>query len=577
MHLRPFRSLSAFALTTLLVGTFAAQSLAAGAKDKDAQKLLSQAMDEDYLSLELDKAESKLQDALKKCGSSGCSPALVGKLHIALGTIYGAGNKLDKAKEEFSAALAADPKAELDPVLTTPQLQKAYDEAKADSGGSTTTSGGSEPAPKPTKAPGGDIPNSNPIAEQTINTPVPIYIEIPEEYGAEAATLKYKPFGATSWKTLNMKRMGDGFAAEVPCSATSTTGDLKYYIIAKDGSGDQVGQSGTLKAPYKVSIKHEIDSESPAFPGQDPPNQCASKEDCPPGLPGCPDGKAEKRGDKGWGATCEDTLECKSGFICLNGSCEEGSDGSGGDDEPKTNAKKNIVGLSGSLDLLLINGGEDVCSGKDPSYVCFQRDTNKQFYGKPTAVSGTNDINGGFGLAGGRLVLSYDRLLSEKIGLSIGGRIGYAFGGQPTRDEAVKAFKGAPQGDALGFLPLHLEGRLSYSFGKALFEEKKIRPYVLVGGGVGQVSGSVPVDVCNTVDKAGAPVTADTSGKCKGKGHKELTDAYQVTGLGFIELGGGAVYAITPNVGVSAELKVLFMVPTFGVVFEPTIGPVFAF
>ena len=32
-----------------------------------------------------------------------------------------------------------------------------------------------------------------PPAEQAVNTPVPIYIEVPEEVGATKVTLRYKP------------------------------------------------------------------------------------------------------------------------------------------------------------------------------------------------------------------------------------------------------------------------------------------------------------------------------------------------------------------------------------------------
>jgi hypothetical protein len=577
---RPFRSLASFALVSLLIGGVTVQALAAGAKDKEAQKLLTQAMDEDYLSVEFDKAEKKLTDALKKCGDSGCSPALVGKVNMALGTVYGASSKFDLAKDAFVAALKADPNAALDSALSTPELEKAFKaaQAMAGAGGGTDEPAEDEPVKpkKKSKAPGGDIAHT-PVPEQVVNTPVPVYIEIPEEYGAEKATLKYKPFGGTSWKTLTLKKIGDGFGAEIPCDDVTTTGDLKYYIVVIDESGEPAGQAGSLKAPYKVTIKNEIDSESPSLPGKKPPSQCMAKEDCPPGLPGCPDKKSGgKRGDKDWGASCETSSECKAEFICMNGSCETGTE-EGDSKSSSSSAKKNVIGLSIGLDLMLISGSDAVCSGTDPSYVCFQRDSNKQFYGKPAAIDQTNAINGGFGVAGARVMLSYDRLLSEKLGLGLGARIGFAFGGQPSRDEGTKPFRGAPQGDALGFLPLHLEGRLAYSFGNPLFEQKKLRPFIFLGGGVAQVSGSVPVDICNTVDAKGKAAIPDTAGKCKGKGHKELVDAYQVTGLGFVGLGGGAVYGITSNFGVSAELKMMFMLPTFGVIFEPTIGPVFAF
>jgi len=58
---------------------------------------------------------------------------------------------------------------------------------------------------------------------------------------------------------------------------------------------------------------------------------------------------------------------------------------------------------------------------------------------------------------------------------------------------------------------------------------------------------------------------------------KRELDAYQISGLNFISVGGGVVYGITSNFGVMAELKAMFMVTTFAIVVAPNIGPVFAF
>lgn len=54
-------------------------------------------------------------------------------------------------------------------------------------------------------------------------------------------------------------------------------------------------------------------------------------------------------------------------------------------------------------------------------------------------------------------------------------------------------------------------------------------------------------------------------------------NAYQITGLTFAGFGAGTTFGFTPNFGVSAELKVEFMFPTFGTVISPALGPVFAF
>jgi hypothetical protein len=616
---RALRSLAALTLTSLSFLVAAPDAHAAGEKDKEALKLHDQAMDEDYLAVEFAKAEKKLKDALKKCGADGCTPKVLGKLHIAMGTVHGANNKLDLAKESFVAALKADPEAKLNESLTTPELAKSFAAAQKQVGVTAKPGGGDKPAtpdkpvaapdkpvaapdkPAPEdggdKKPAGDLSHTPP-AEQAVNTPVPIYIEIPEEVGAVKATVRYRPFGGNKWKTLEMQRVGKGYGAEIPCEDVTTTGDIKYFIIAKDDAGDPVGTAGSMKEPYKVPIKNEIEGDEPSLPGKKPPEECAAKEDCPPGLPGCPGGAAGgagvQRGDKGWGSSCEQTQECKAGLVCLNGSCEEDTGGTGGTTGPTTpgKAKKNIIGLWGQLDLLLITGSEDVCSGSDPSYVCFDPDNgNAQFYGLPTDQKATNGIQGGFSPnPSGRIMLSYDRQLVDSLPLTLGLRIGYAFGGSPSQDTGPSAYADEvgeknPHAQANPFLPIHAEARATYFFGPNAFEHKKLRPFVFLGGGLAQVNQAVPVSVCDTVTENGELVE-ESDGDCKpvedDKGNtRQATarklDAYQITGLNFIGVGGGLNYGITPNIGVSFELKVMFMVPTFGVVFAPTLGPVFAF
>jgi hypothetical protein len=564
VHGRLFRV--RFALISLLVLGAPAVAHAAGEKDADAMKLHDQAMDEDYLAVEFDKAEKKLKDALKKCGKDGCSEKVVGKLHIALGTVYGGGGKLDQAKEEFVAALKADSKAALIDALTTPELAKAFKDAQKEAGSGSKPSGEEPSGEKPKKAEG-DLAHTPP-AEQEVNTPVPIYIEIPEDIGATKVTLRYKPFGTKKWKSLEMKAIGEGYGVEIPCKDVTTTGDIKYYIVAKDDADDPVGTAGSLKSPHKVPIKNDID-ETPSLPGKKPPQKCAVAADCPPGLPGC----ESAGGSKPLGSSCDESQECTSGN-CLNGTCEAGS---APDVDKGPKPKLNGASLWGQIDVLLINGKDTgVCSGNDDSYACFYPDDGGQFYGEPIDRDGTNGIQGGLGLAGGRVLLAYDRMISAKLPLIAGLRLGLAFGGSPSSDTPPP---NELHSQAKTFLPLHVEARIGYMLGEGVIEKGKWHPYAFLAGGLAQVNASVQVNVCDRRDMNGIdPAAPGNEGSCPdGTRSVEGLDAYQITGLNFFAVGGGTTFGITPSVGVAAELKMMFMVPTFGIVFAPSIGPVFAF
>ncbi|HVY46027.1 MAG TPA: hypothetical protein VHB21_09115 [Minicystis sp.] len=577
MYVRPFRPISALLLSFVAVTGLAATALAAP-KDKAAMKLHDAAMNEDYLNVDFAKAEKKLSDAIKLCGANGCSPDVLGKLHVSLGTVLGIGqNKMDAAKAEFQAALKADPNAQLDKSLSTPQLQATFDEAKG---------GGGEKPPPTKKGPGGDLPMTPP-PESPVNTPVPIYIDVPSDLSPGKVTLRYKPFGGTSWKSLEMRKMGDGYGAEIPCEDTTTTGEIKFYITVADTDGAPIATAGTLKEPYRVTVKNELDGEAPHLPGKKPPKQCAAKGECPPGLPGCAEAGGPQRGDKAEGATCDTTTECQAGLTCLNGTCAPEAGGGGAKGKPK----KNVIGAYAQFDLTLYGskapggGSAGVCDvSNSNSYACFYTGTSHEFYGAPDdGVANTDSVAGGFAFAGMRALVGYDRQLLSKVPLSLGLRFGVAFPSMPSPDNAPQGRAG-PTGlnwaPVSGFPPIHAEGRLTYSLGGALFEGGKAHPYFFVGGGVARVTTSVQVQVCDQLTEGGEFVPTPSK-VCRGGGSRNsrpvTLDAYQIEGLNFVAVGAGTNYGITDNFGIAAELKIMFMVPTFGVVFSPTLGPVVAF
>jgi hypothetical protein len=78
-----------------------------------------------------------------------------------------------------------------------------------------------------------------------------------------------------------------------------------------------------------------------------------------------------------------------------------------------------------------------------------------------------------------------------------------------------------------------------------------MRFFVLGGAGIAEVDASVPVDTYATL-------MAYKTGK------SGSYTAWKKSGTGFGELGLGAMFALTPNSGIQAELKGMEMFPTGG-------------
>ncbi|MBM4374616.1 MAG: hypothetical protein FJ095_06000 [Deltaproteobacteria bacterium] len=637
------------------------------AQEEQAQSLYDDAMDNDYLNTKFDDAAAKLNKAVKQCGKK-CNKQLLGKLYVALAVVNGAGKGGTKAaKAAFEKAFKADKNAKPLDLYFTDELRKLFEAAKKSAGGGAdeeaeaspkkpagaeeassestetedapkkkkkkkkkpaeATEEASEPAAEateeeaPPKKPKSDEESEDAASasgsvdwkapsEAQVNTPLPIFIPVDEGLGAVSAKLRYKPFGETKWLALGMRKVEGGFGAEIPCAQTTTTGKLKLYIFLKDKDGEPVAQAGSAKAPLEVSIKNKISGDQPALPGEKAPEKCSSVE-CPPDFPGCKGSKSgAERDGKGWGATCENTAECKSGFVCLNGSCEQGeSSGSSSDGGSTAGETKRDSGAAGpplanhlvtaglQLDVLFLASANDVCGSYDGStftaplenFSCFLPNDGGEFIGRPFKGA-ANQVLGGGAVGGARLLVGYDfnfGTVSDSLhGFVAGARLGYAFGGSPSIGDVEERYQKCQEDpscafrkpSALDFLPAHAELQLkwfpleSLSSAGSLYEP---RPYVFSGFGVGQVNAGVSIDVCDLAQSGGLPATAP--GPCNGvtaPHERRQVDAYQITGLNFVPVGLGAIFPVHENFGINVEVKAMFMVPTAGTVLAPFIGPV---
>lgn len=523
---RAFPVIATAALAALLAGGTAS---AAPTKDADAEKVLKDAMDSDYFETRFDKAEEKLRKAIDACGA-GCSAGVKAKLYGALATVLAGGRKeLEDGRDAFIEALKLDPKVVPDPDLASTEVTFAFEKAKIELKMGTTPSSGAA--------------SHKPPAAQRVRTPVPLYIEIAPESLSDVrkVTGSYAGPGTETFSPLSFRKIGErGYGAEVPCEEVGKEGELRYFITVL-GEGDKVVAAfGSRSEPLRTPLRPTISSEAPRWPGFSAPEQCKS---------GGPDP-----------AQCLDDRQCNSGLVCRSGQCVA----------PPVEKKllDNWVTVTFAPDLAIYSA-ENVCTNESQNsasaayqhFVCLREDGSR-YLGTPTANVGDN-INAGFVLGTLRVAAQYERRLFDNF--TVGLRLGFAFNGA--------------SGDGVQFLPVHVEGRVGYSLGKAAFAGPGLRPFGFVSAGLAQLDSSVNVEVledgaaCGAKTADGPCTKASSDGKIEPR--QQHLAAYKQAGNGFASLGIGLVYSPIRNVGLTLAVRggltfpviVGFLAPEAGVTF----------
>lgn len=564
---KPRTSVLALSLgLALALAVFAPHAAAQNKVEAAAKTLQKKAMEEDYLTTEFGKAQDKLDKAIAQCGADKCSAQLRAQLHRDLGVVQIGGqvNK-DAGLQNFVEALKLDPNIQLDPDLKTKELEAAFAEAKkkAAAGGAAAPAAGGTDA-----QPSGDFDHT-PAEQQQIRTPIPIYLEYAGEEQIVKVIARYKGFGMTDWKTVELKKMGEkGWGGLLPC-ADVQQGTTQYYLQGFDANNDPVATAGDRNNPYKVPVTREKVEEPPHLPGQPPPTQCADTGDCPPNFPGCKKpgagaGPTEPVGKEG-GAFCEEDTECQSG-TCLDNKCTE--------PEGQKKMPKVWVGIFGAFDYAFVPSADDVCKlhprdANDPdksalpindqNYYCVN-DAGEDYPYRPTGpgdqnprrtenanlVVGQSDkVSGGGAFGNIRVMASLDYAINANV--LLGARLGFVLNTYPGEAAGV---------DGKSFAPIHAELRGTYVLGKDALAKAGFAPYVFGGAGISTFESSVKVSVIET-PQPGQRVARDVT-------------AWHLAGPAFFTIGGGGRFAITPRAAIMGGLRTNF---AFGNAFAPSIGP----
>ena len=539
---------------------FASRAALGAVHDADAAKLREAAIYSDYLATDFASAEKKLTQALALCERpADCSSSTRARLHCDLGVVEFASQKAADGRAEFARAIKADPAVTIDADLTTPELQKELLTAKvsaaksASAGGASpqpVTGSGSPPAAggRPSELPDGGAPapayagNAPSIADG--GKAIPDGGKAVADSGS-ASALVYAggaagphpvPVGGASNGAAGApKTVVSAIAPSPPPGGPPTPGKSAAIAPASGQSAAVPPAPGktasTAPAPAKTAAGGPATNPAtatappptPATPAAPPPvlASASSSSDCPPGFPGC---KSEP-------TSCSSDDDCGPGETCESGTCRA----KGGE----TPGKANWVSLALQLDVPLLPAKNNVCAGGQ-GYSCFNSD-GSWYSDTPTEGGGGAIQSAGLKPGTLRVLLGYDRRLLDN--LTLGGAIGFAFRGGPTRQGGT------------AFLPLSLEVRGKYWLGHYPLGRTGLRFYGMLDGGLADIAASLTTYVYATPTAQGNAKTA-----------------WYHMGRGYAGLGLGGMFAFTPNMGIFLEVRAMESFPTSGTAIAGQIG-----
>lgn len=555
-----------------------------------------------FLATEFDAAEAKLLELIQSCDAS-CARADLARAWMYVGVVRSSGKQdAEGAKEAFLQALVLDPGVTLDTKVANPETAILFERVREEGASATAATAPSEPAePRDEEALRAEAKQAGLVCGPVVKDlqtrrPLPLWCQSDDRFWR--VTLRYLAFNADGWVSRRMNRVGARYEGEIPCDATELAGPLKYFVTVTDREGALVANLGSLKEPITLHVAENVAAAPPSLPERPPPERCPVRETCPPEFPGCEDGPEPlARGDAELGAECQDSLECKAGLMCEAGRCvtsprcDIDEDCTSGvcrnwrceptaPKPPPARPPSSWFGLHFGADFGPMNGS-NVCSTQNTEFDCFTEQSGAPY---PPALSEEIAVApgepgdpypgaavGGWASGSLRVLLSYDRRLSPS--LALGGRLGVAFNGGPSR-------VGEPE-----FLPLHLEARASYwLFGSdSDSDSSMVRPFFFAGGGFAQVDlrKDLVVQDCSTQENRRAfedcvNAEGDFANSSSGLPEVRVT-ATRKLGRGFITAGVGAFIPLFKNMGVVPAVGALFMFPEAGFVMQPSLGMMAAY
>jgi hypothetical protein len=232
---------------------------------------------------EFEKARELLKKALDFCQTSGLTQhPIAARTHVHMGVVIIEGFKnRELGMKQFAEALAIEPGIALTPSLATPELNEAFDDAKAGGGGGPTPSSAetglpppredrpaaattaarpppwSAPSWAPSSAPSSAGFTYHTVSEVKQGNAIRITVNVDEGLKFRKMVLAYRPQGTSEFLGRQMDPVGPGaYSAEIPDRAT-TGSSVAYYIEAEDDDGQPVANRGTEERPLVIQLGGE--------------------------------------------------------------------------------------------------------------------------------------------------------------------------------------------------------------------------------------------------------------------------------------------------------------------------------
>jgi hypothetical protein len=508
-------------------------ALAADRRIEAAAKTALKRAADDYLGTDYAAGAARLQRAIRACGTKKCSTETRALLLRDLGTMQFRVGDMGAARKGWGDALKLDPSLALNPDYETPDLRAAWDDLKGTaSGGGGGGGGGAE-------QPTGDFAHT-PAVEQKVNTPLPVYVEYAGTSPVARVIVKYEGAGASGWSRVDLKRLGGGWGAVIPCGDVKV-GTMRYWVQGFDDGGDPIASSGDPKHAYTVPIQKDISTEAPHLPGKSAPRACGADNDCPPGMPGCPEATPARENE-------EETPH----------------------EKPSVGGKgfaRIWVGVSAELpEFSLMPSGNDLCklssSGllansigaycTNPDGTDFPSRSSPVENSHLSQVGQAGHSGGGLQVGDVRIMGAFDYALSPSF--LLGARFGYVANAYPGQ-AAVSA------GHAFG-PHVHLEARATYLFGDEPLARVGFAPMAFAGTGVSEFDTHVTSVV--TLDNVAGQQPVNIW----------VTDAPF-----FVALGMGVRYQFSPRAAFTAAARANVVIGGNGLMltYGPEVGVLYGF